>query len=148
MLGKQGDLLGLSHLLAALDTRHQRLVEHALKILLQDIHVVAELGAGDSGIELGGLDIGMAEHLRYRSDRHAVFEGNGGGKGVAGQVEGDILVDPADSGHLLEVFIALLVGEHRQELAARETILSLYLSRISNAIGRSLTFTGTFVFWR
>ena len=83
MLGKQGDLLGLSHLLAALDTRHQRIVEHALKILLQDIHVVAELGAGDSGIELGGLDIGMAEHLRYRSDRHAVFEGNGGGKGVA-----------------------------------------------------------------
>ena len=101
MLGKQGDLLGVSHLLAALDTRHQRLVEHALKILLQDIHVVADLGAGDSGIELGGLDIGMVEHLRYRSDRHAVFEGNGGGKGVAGQVEGDILVDPADSGHLL-----------------------------------------------
>ena len=61
---------------------------------------------------------------------------------------GDLLVDPADSGHLLEVFIALLVGEHRQELAARETILSLYLSRISSAIGRSLTFTGTFVFWR
>ena len=92
MLGKQGDLLGLSHLLAALDTRHQRLVEHALKILLQDIHVVAELGAGDSGIELGGLDIGMAEHLRYRSDRHAVFEGNGGGKGVAGDVDRAYLI--------------------------------------------------------
>ena len=87
MLGKQGDLLGVSHLLAALDTRHQRLVEHALKILLQDLHVVADLGAGDSGIELGGLDIGMAEHLRYRSDQHAVFEGNGGGKGVAGTME-------------------------------------------------------------
>ena len=57
----------------------------------------------------------------------------------------DRLVDPA-SGHLLEVFIALLVGEHRQELAARETILSLYLSRISSVIDRSLTFTGTFVF--
>ena len=30
----------------------------------------------------------------------------------------DLLVDPADSGHLLEVFIALLIGEHRQELPA------------------------------
>ena len=101
MLGKLGDLLGLSHLLAGLDTRHQRLVEHALKILLQDIHVVADLGVGDSGIELGGLDIGVAEHLLYRFDRHAVFERDGGGKGVTGRVEGEIIVDPADSGHLL-----------------------------------------------
>ena len=116
MLGKQGDFFGLSHLLAAYDTMCQRLIEHALTILLQDIHIIADLGVGDSGIELGGLDIGMAEHLRYRSDRHAVFEGNGGGKGVAGQVEGDILVDPADGGQFLEVFIALLVGEHRQEI--------------------------------
>ena len=98
MLGKLGDLLGLSHLLAALS---QRLIEHALKILLQDIHVVADLGVGDSGIELGGLDIGVAEHLLYRFDRHAVFERDGGGKGVTGRVEGEIIVDPADSGHLL-----------------------------------------------
>ena len=51
----------LSNLLAALDTLRQRLIEYALKILLQDIHVVADLGVSDSGVELGGLDIGMAE---------------------------------------------------------------------------------------
>ena len=44
------------------------------------------------GVYLGGLDIGMAEHLRYRSDRHAVFEGNGGGKGVAGDVDRAYLI--------------------------------------------------------
>ena len=61
MLGKLGDFLGLCNLLAALDTLSQRLVEYALKILLQGIHIVADLRVGDSGVELGGLDIGMAE---------------------------------------------------------------------------------------
>ena len=56
-----GYLISLSNLLAALDTLRQRLIEYALKILLQDIHVVADLGVSDSGVELGGLDIGMAE---------------------------------------------------------------------------------------
>lgn len=101
MLGKQGYFFGLSHLLAAFDTMCQRLIEHVLKILLQDIHIIADLGVGDSGIELGDLDIGVTKHLRYWFDRHTVFEGDGGRKSVAGRVEGDILVDHADSGHLL-----------------------------------------------
>ena len=87
MLGKQGYFFGLSHLLAAFDTLYQRLIEHALKILLQDIHIVADLGVSDSGIELGDLDIGVAEHLRYWFDRHAVFEGDGGRKGVTGRYD-------------------------------------------------------------
>ena len=56
-----GYLISLSNLLAALDTLRQRLIEYALKILLQDIHVVADLGVSSSGVEQGGLDIGMAE---------------------------------------------------------------------------------------
>ena len=56
-----GYLISLSNLLAALNTLRQRLIEDALKILLHDIHVVADLGIGDSGVEPGGLDIGMAE---------------------------------------------------------------------------------------
>lgn len=87
MLGKQGYFFGLSHLLAAFDTMCQRLIEHVLKILLQDIHIIADLGVGDSGIELGDLDIGVTKHLRYWFDRHTVFEGDGGRKSVAGRVE-------------------------------------------------------------
>ena len=56
-----GYLISLSNLLAALDTLRQRLIEYALKILLQDIHVVADLGVSNSGVEPGGLVIGMAE---------------------------------------------------------------------------------------
>ena len=48
---------------------------------MDDLHI------GNSGIELGGLDIGMAEHLRHRFDRYAVLKGNSGREGVPGRVK-------------------------------------------------------------
>ena len=42
LLGELGYLISLSNLLAALDTLRQLLIEYALKILLQGIHVVAD----------------------------------------------------------------------------------------------------------
>lgn len=41
LLGELGNLISLSNLLATLDTLRQRLIEYALKILLQGIHIVA-----------------------------------------------------------------------------------------------------------
>ena len=47
----------------------------------------------------------MAEHLGDGLNGHSVFEGDCGGKGVPGNVDGHALVDVAEGSDLLEVVV-------------------------------------------
>ena len=49
----------------------------------------------DSCVELCGLDVRVAEHLRDALDGDTVFEGDGRCEGVPGAVEGNLLVNVA-----------------------------------------------------
>ena len=48
------------------------------------IHVPGNLLISNPRIQLGGLDVGVAEHLGDALDGHPVFEGDGGGESVPG----------------------------------------------------------------
>ncbi len=56
----------------------------------------------------------MAEHFGDAFDRHAVAEGNGGGKGVASNVEGEIFGYVALRSNLLEGIVEVLVACDRK----------------------------------
>lgn len=60
-------------------------------------------------MDLDGLDIGVAEHFGDRLNGHSILQGDGGGKGMPGNVEGHVLVDVADGRNLLEIVVTLLV---------------------------------------
>ena len=53
----------------------------------EDFHVLTDFIGGYSCIDLGGLDIGMTEHLRYRLDRYPFSKCHGDGESVPGEVE-------------------------------------------------------------
>ena len=55
----------------------------------------------------------MAEHFGDAFDRHSIAEGNGGGKRVTSNVEGEILRDVAMRCYLLEGIIEVLVAGNR-----------------------------------
>ena len=57
----------------------------------EGFHVFSDFIGGYPCIDLGGLDIGMTEHLRYRLDRYPFAKCHGGGEGVAGTMESDRL---------------------------------------------------------
>ena len=81
------------------------------------VHVPGNLLVGDPRVYLGGLDVGMPQHLGYGFDGHSVLQGNCGSKSVPGTVPSDVLVDIADGDDLLDVVVHLLVGEHREHVS-------------------------------
>lgn len=66
-------------------------------------HIIGNFRLNDFGIDLRGLQVGMSQHPRYRSDRHVVGRRHGGSKCVPGHVHGEPLSDPGKVGNLLEV---------------------------------------------
>ena len=83
----------------------------------EDFHVLSDFIGGYPCIDLGGLDIGMTEHLRYRLDWYPFAKCHGGGEGVAGEVERQVLFDATDVGNLLQIAVELLIGDDGHELA-------------------------------
>ena len=55
----------------------------------------------------------MPQHPADRLDRHPVAQCNCGGEGMAGNVEGERLLDLAHIGYFLQVGVHLLVAQHR-----------------------------------
>jgi len=53
------------------------------------------------GINLGGLGVGMAQHLGNDFQRHSGFQGNGSGKRMSGNMGGEVPGDFGPNGHLL-----------------------------------------------
>ena len=74
-----------------------------------------DLLAGDAGVDLRGLDIGMPQHLGYALHRYALAERHRR-KGMTSQMEGESLLYATYVGDLLEVGIHLLVGEDGEKL--------------------------------
>ena len=79
------------------------------------IWIRRECLAGDTGIDLCGLDVGMPQHLGDTLHRYAFAERHCR-KGMASQMEGEPLLYATHVGYLLEVGIHLLVGEDGEEL--------------------------------
>ena len=94
-----------------------RLQIKVAEVLGKDFHVLSDFIGGYPCIDLGGLDIGMTEHLRYRLDRYPFTKCHGGGEGVAGEVERQVLFDATDVGNFLQITVELLIGDYRHELA-------------------------------
>ena len=71
--------------------------------VVQEVHVTTEFAKGYLCIDLGSGDVSVPQQTADALDGHAGVEGHDG-KGVAGAVEGDVLVDAAgkdDVGHML-----------------------------------------------
>lgn len=81
-----------------------------------------EIGAyhpvGHLGVDLGRGNVLVTEYLGKRLDGTAVAEIDGRGKGVAAQVESDLLVDAAGFGYPLEVAVAHAVAGHGKDKVA------------------------------
>ena len=71
----------------------------------KNIHILSDFVGGNSRVDLCGLDICVSEHLWYRLDGHSTAEGHGSGEGMSGQMEGQVLLDAADVGYLLQIAI-------------------------------------------
>lgn len=66
----------------------------------QSIHILAYFTVQHLGIDLGGFQVPVAQHLTDRLDRNAIRERYGSGKSMPGQVKGQVLRDAADVGDL------------------------------------------------
>ena len=77
------------------------------------VHVPGNLLVGDASIDLGGLDVGVAEHLRDALDGHSVFEGDGSGEGIPFLPPSGI-----SSGCALRHPLARSPAKHRMQLSA------------------------------
>ena len=82
----------------------------------EDFHVLTDFIGGYPCIDLGGLDIGMTEHLRDRLDWYPFTKCHGGSEGVAGEVERQVLLDATDVGNLLQIAVEFLIGDDGHEL--------------------------------
>lgn len=47
---------------------------HSVNLSGQSIHILAQLLVGDTGVNLSGSDVGVAEHFTHRFDRYTVAE--------------------------------------------------------------------------
>ena len=83
----------------------------------EGVHVVADTGLGDSGVDLRGTDILVAEHFTDRFEGYAVGERNRGREGMPRKVECHPLVYPADRRDLLQVVVDLLIGGDVEEFS-------------------------------
>ena len=68
---------------------------------------------------LRGGDAPVAEHFRDAFDRHSVAEGDGGGKRVASNVEGEVLRYVALRCYLLKGIVEVLVAGDRKNGLSR-----------------------------
>lgn len=66
------------------------------QFLPQGLHIVADLLLSDPGIDLGSANTPM--HLTDGFDGYIVFQGDGGGKSMPGNMGGQLLTDPAKVG--------------------------------------------------
>ena len=69
--------------------------------------------AGDTGINLSGLDIRMSQHFTDGFDRHPFGERHGRGERVSCEVERDVFADTAQITDFFQIRIELLVAQYR-----------------------------------
>ena len=80
----------------------------------------------DAGVDLGGGEFGVAQHLADRLDGYAIGVGNRRGKCVACKVRGDSFLDAQCGGYLFEVKVVFGVAQHGQEIAVNAGRLVLF----------------------
>lgn len=95
-------------------------------------HISPDFLISDSGVYLSRLDIGMPQHLRYRLDGHTICESHRCGKGVAGEVKRNVLVDAAHSGEFFQITVGALIRYDREYMpvSALSLVLLDYRERI------------------
>jgi len=89
-----------------------------MPFVFQQLHVLADLPIQNLGIVLGRPKVSVAEHLGNGLNRDTVAQGDGGCKGVPGNVKSQVLGNAADVCNFLEITIHFLVAEHRQHQVA------------------------------
>lgn len=94
------------------------------KLLLQRNPVCgfAFLGVDEVGVDLGGFDTLVGEHLRDCVDVRAECDLKRG-KGMAGAMKGQSFLDTANRSDLFEVVVTLLIGGYREQSIVATTTL-------------------------
>ena len=80
----------------------------------------------DAGVDLGGSEFGVAEHLADRFNRYSVGVGHRRCKCMASKVRGYSFLDAQCGGYLFEVEIVFGVAQHGQEIAVNAGWLVLF----------------------
>ena len=80
------------------------------EILCEVFHVLADFVVCDSGVDLGRLDIGMAQHLADRLDRHTLTECHRRCESVPRQMKCEVLIYLTYFRNLFEIAVEFLVG--------------------------------------
>ncbi len=63
---------------------------------------------------LGHSDVGVAQHFSHVLHRDSIGQADDRGIGVPGRVRGEVLVDVAPDGDLLQIRIHFLIARHGQ----------------------------------
>ncbi len=83
------------------------------------IQLTVEVRAGDRSVDLRGTNRGVAEQFRDCLDRHAVREGQCRGKGVAGTMKCDALLNLAQLHQLRQTMVTPAVARQGKDRASR-----------------------------
>ena len=90
-----------------------RLKVEIAEVSRKDVHILSDFIGGYSRVNLSCLNVCMTEHLRYRLDRYPFAKCHGGGEGVAGEVERQVLFYASYIGYILQIAVELLNGDYR-----------------------------------
>ena len=89
--------------------------------------------SGRTGVDLRSFYVGMAQHTGYRLDRHSLAQRQSG-KGVAGHVKGDVLLDATRGCYLLQILVHLLVRHRWEKLILALRIILVLLDDAFGAV--------------
>ena len=80
----------------------------------------------DAGVDLGGGEFGVAEHLANRLNRHSICIGYGRSECVASKVRGYSFLDAQCGGYLFEVEVVLGIAQYWEKIAVNAGRLVLF----------------------
>lgn len=117
-----------------------------VQLLRKILHTAADKNIGCLGVMLRLANIGVSQHLCNARHRNVVQQGERSGKGVSGNMVGQLLVDTAYSGEFLQILVYLWLlhtGSNRPPVCCPR-----YFSRIWRGTSSKGISATTFVFWR
>ena len=86
---------------------------------------MAQLPIHDTGVNLCGLNVGVAEHLGYALNGNTFGQADFRRKRMPRKVIGDPLVNLANSCNLRQIFVHLLVADYRKQSSVFQLALVL-----------------------
>ena len=86
-----------------------------VQLLRKILHTAADKNIGCLGVMLRLANIGVSQHLCNARHRNVVQQGERSGKGVSGNMVGQLLVDTAYSGEFLQILVYLLVATYGKQ---------------------------------